>query len=204
MSIDVDANPKTGYIGSDYDVQIKWNGTKWIKTVMENSALGHIRPLDVKTNYGDFFDKQRGIVLLSLDLPTINYPKQYLLDFYIKDYLQSKDERNMTLISDYTNWINIPPSDYIVSTSPNSVMLREDETKTVEVSITPIGAATRVQPFVSINVTNKYPDLELKLNPNQTTIQSNSTTTSLLKVTAVKNAAVHPYTFPIQTQIFFP
>ena len=51
----------------------------------------------------------------------MNYPKKYKVLFYISAHLDG-----LTKISDYTNWLDIPPPEFFLS-FPNKLEFRPDE-----------------------------------------------------------------------------
>ena len=61
------------------------------------------------------------------------FHKQYRAVFYITDYFV-KDHHFCRLI-DTTNWVIIPPPEFIISTTPGSVVLRPGEEKDVGLTI---------------------------------------------------------------------
>src|SRR5206468_9108480 len=82
-------------------------------------------------NYSDFFEKEHGIlsdmvptsIPISVDLSDINFPNRYRIAFYTDVYL-GPGLFNDTRIADFTNWVDIPPTKFFISTFPEKIYLR--------------------------------------------------------------------------------
>jgi hypothetical protein len=130
--INADSDNKTGMLGIDYKVEIlSINGT-WTKIIEEWSSNGDVKTLSDITPYNEtFFEEGRAYVMLSADLSVIHSPSRYKVIFYAEE---ENTVGNPDYI-DHTNWINIPPSEFIISTSPNSLLLKPGEDDFIKLQV---------------------------------------------------------------------
>ena len=202
MLIDIDSDYNTGWQGYDYMMKISWeNKTKnWTYLLEEWSSDTTTRVLENKSNFTSFLDhKESKYVYLSLDLQKINFPDKYLVVFFT-DY-DFQDGGVKYEISDYSNIARIPPPEYVVSTSPNSVSLRPGEKKTVEVQV---NSSTAVFESHAIFSTNKIDGLQTDFTPNESEIPQVGIATSHLNIKAEADSVPNPYTLLISVNISFP
>jgi hypothetical protein len=85
--------------------------------------------LHVDYNYSKLLKDKTRYVSLSLDLDEISLPKQYQVLFYTKEL------RGNLLIFDFTKWISIPPPRVSLSLNPNTVNIRPDEDKIIDLFV---------------------------------------------------------------------
>jgi hypothetical protein len=208
MLINADSNLDTGYLGHDYHLRISWNNeTKtWDYKLAEWSTAQVDRIMHQKADYTDFFDEGEGnrYVHLSLNLADINFPQQYVVVFFV-DYAFDVNNPKKG-ISDYSDWVNIPPLRFGVSTSPSTISLRPGEEKTIEVQInsTTPTATSFVTPHVSF-ATNKIDAIEnATFVPNGLDLPRFGIGTSQLHIKASKNAPPSYYTLQILGNVSFP
>ena len=202
MMINADSNEDTGWEGYDYFMKVAWdnNAEIWTYTLEEWSTVQIPRILDRDYNYTEFFDNtgNNNYVHLSLDLEKLNLPKRYVVVFFI-DYVFEK--QHLYGISDYSNWIRIPPPEFSLTTVPSELTLRQREEEIVEVrlnSSTPIFGAHLVL------YTQKVNGLESSVIPKERDIQSDGMITSDLHIQASQKAEAKPYTLQIFANISFP
>jgi hypothetical protein len=140
MYIDADFNNKTGIAGIDYKVEIQWdNKTKsWTRVFEEWSTNGKAKTLDIKPNYTGFFEKSNSggneagggdYVTLYADLNKMFSPTRYKVLFY------AEDVKGLKWIMDSSKWIYIPPPEFVITTLPQSVDLRQGDSRTIEVQV---------------------------------------------------------------------
>jgi hypothetical protein len=202
MLIDIDSDYKTGWQGYDYKMSISWeNNTKnWTYLLEEWSSDSITRVLENKSNFTSFLDdKESRYVYLSLDLQKINYPDKYLVVFFTDYDFPEGDVKYE--ISDFSNAARIPPPQFVVSTSPNSVSLRPGEKKTVEVQINSSTAVFESHANLS---TNNIDGLETYFTPNERDIPPFGIATSHLNIKAAADSEPSPYTLQIFANISFP
>lgn len=202
MLIDIDSDYNSGWQGYDYMMKISWeNNTKdWTYLLQEWSSDSTTRILDKKSNFTSFLDdKESSYVYLSLDLQRINYPDKYLVVFFTDYDFPEGDVKYE--ISDFSNAARIPPPQFVVSASPNSVSLRPGEKKTVEVQV---NSSTAVFESHVVLSTNNIDGLQTYFSPNETNIPPIGIATSHLNIIAAADREPSPYTLQIFADISFP
>ena len=132
MSIDVLSDYDTG---SDYYLEVAWNifNGSWTRTLSEASSTGEKRILEQEQDYSGFFEHGKSYMLMSINLSEVSSPNEYRVIFsawdnFIKD-------RRLCSIADITNWIFIPPPEFVISTLPTSTVLRPGEEANIELQI---------------------------------------------------------------------
>jgi hypothetical protein len=202
MLIDIDSDYNTGWQGYDYMMKISWeNKTKnWTYVLQEWSSDSTTRVLENRSNFTSFLDnKESSYVYLSLDLQKINFPDKYLVVFFTDYDFQDGDVKYE--ISDFSNTARIPPPQFVMSISPNSVSLRPGEKKTAEVQV---NSSTAVFESHAIFSTNKIEGLQTDFTPNEIDIPQIGIATSHLNIKAAANSEPNPYTLLIFANISFP
>lgn len=203
MLIDADSDYNSGWQGYDYMARISWdsNTNSWYYLLQEWSSVSITRVLEEKPNIAGFFDTQdqNRYVHIFLDLDKISSPKAYRILFFTDYDFQQGNQYHE--ISDYSNVVHIPPPDFTISTTPNSVSLRPGEQKTVEVQI---NSSTPVfRPHVVLS-TNNITNLESFFTPSERDIPPIGIATSLLNIKASENALPSPHTLQIFANLSFP
>jgi hypothetical protein len=208
MLINADTDFDTGWLGHDYLLRISWNNdTKtWNSVLEEWSSARILRTLDQKNNYTGFFDEgeQNKYVHLSLNLADIGFPQQYVVLFFIDYGFDMNNPRKA--ISDYSNWVNIPPLQFSISTSPSSIELRPGEEKIVEVQFNSTTPSTTsfITPHLSFT-TNKVNGIDDPyFVPNEIDLPRYGLATSSLHIKASSNATSSPHTLQIFGEVSFP
>lgn len=141
MLVDVDSNPRTGFQGVDYQLEVQWMNSSRIWNMflgeypsVDNASLRdpaeYLKILDIKQNYTDFFVDNKPYITLSLPLDDVAFPSKFKAMYYgIVIY----DSSNMVV--DLGSWIDIPPADLAISTLPNPIIIRQGEQKNVAVQL---------------------------------------------------------------------
>lgn len=150
LYIDADSNIESGANGVDYDIGIIWNARErtWTRYFEELSSNGNSKPLaDSCANLYRNVSlpiPETDHINMCADLNAIGSPSKYTLLFYTVESLSRPPERlpggrigsvYFTQISDTSSWILIPSPHPTLSTSPNTVVLRPGEQKTIDVRI---------------------------------------------------------------------
>ncbi len=132
LLVDADNNPTTGKFGVDYQKEIQWNNkTKnWNNLLVEYSSPEHFRTIELRINDTRFSDNQNYIPL-SLDLNSITSPSKYRVMYYATVIYNN----NSKIVLDLTNWVDIPPPEFTISTLPEPVVLRQGEQKDIGVQL---------------------------------------------------------------------
>jgi hypothetical protein len=208
MLLDVDSNPKTGFQGVDYQLEVQWmNSSKtWnmflgeYPSVDDPSAKGpadYLKILDIKENYTDFFVDNKPYVTLSLPLKDVAFPSKFKAMYYgivIYDY--------SNMVVDLGSWIDIPPANLAISTLPNPVIIRQGEQKNVAVQLkSNDGFVSNVASFLPIE---NYSKIDIQPNNvdeldggsgSEPQSSNMGPTTFMTKVSS--DAEIGEYTIPI-------
>jgi hypothetical protein len=200
--INADSNENTGWQGYDYFMRIAWDNFNkvWTYVLQEWSTVQIERLLDQKSNYTDFFDKgeNNNYIHLSLDLEKLNFPTEYTVVFFT-DYIFEKD--GLYGVSDYSNWIRIPPPEFFITAVPNELILRPGEDRIVEVRF---NSSTAVFGAHVTLYTDQIDGFESYFINNERDIPTSGMATSDLHVHASKDAQPKPYTLQMFVNISFP
>ena len=130
LFIDADSNPKTGLEGVDYRVDIQFNHTtnKWEKLLLDYSTLYNAKPKTLSNeSYANFYKPSHNFVSVYVNLDAISAPNRYKVMFFAYVYYTMTGH----YVADFSNWIDIPPPTYFVSTSQDPLQLRPGENKTI-------------------------------------------------------------------------
>ena len=196
VMVDSDYDKTTGVGGVDYQLEISWiNKTKtWDKALTEWSTSGHDKLLDENRNYTGFYQNGSYYVSLPLDLSTILFPNKYRIAFY------AESEKDGIITTDFSNWINIPPPKLDITTSPNPIVLRQGDQKTIEVRL---NTTQGFEPFVHLSV-KSVPGLSTTFRYTAIQIPSEGFASVPLILTASKNISVSPFTLLLSADSSFP
>jgi hypothetical protein len=184
---------------SDYASGISWtNSSKsWTKELYEYSASGdRWKYLKIMADHTGFFEEGNNYISLSLDLKSINLPEEYGVIFAAVDTFRKNNNVYCTY-RDNTGFFPVPPPQYNISTSQNSLFLKKGQEKTIELRMNS-DANFKSYSYLSKNHTK---GLEVELSPTELSLPSNSITTSLVRIKALENATVGSYTLSITSRI---
>jgi len=190
--IDEDNNPLTGKYGVDYQKEIQWSGNthSWSSLFVQYSSPTNFRTLDVEKNYSGFFQNNQKYVLLLLNLKSITSPDRFRVLYYaILIYNESK------ILLDLTPWIDIPPSQYTFSTTPDPVLITQGEQKDIGVQLR---SSTGILPkLVDFKPFQNYSNVKVIFNPNKLDVSSIGFAPVPLRLEVPSNAQIGKYTIPI-------
>jgi hypothetical protein len=207
--LDIDSNPRTGFQGVDYQLEVQWTNSSKIWNMflgeypsVDDASLkdpaDYLKILEIKENYTDFFVDNKPYVTLSLPLEDLAFPSKFKAMYYgIVIYNSSN------MVVDLGSWIDIPPTDLAISTLPNPVIIRQGEQKNVAVQLkSNDGVVSDVASFLPIENYSKI-DIQSnsmdKLDGNDDEPQSSSSnmgpTTFITKVAS--DAEIGEYTIPV-------
>jgi hypothetical protein len=196
MYVDADAKDKTGVGGINYQVEIRGQNGMWSKTFSQWSSFGSNRTLSkmaiTQDNYTGFFGKNGRYVLLSLDLNAIGSPELYRVIFYADQIKGSK------WLTDFTNWIQLPPPKFEISTLPTSVDIGQGYDKTLAVQIK---STTGFQPTIYLYSDNQK---FTKFNPTKVYVPSYGMAMSHLTISIPLNADTGTNTINLFAKATFP
>jgi hypothetical protein len=209
MLLDIDSNPKTGFQGVDYQLEVQWMNTSKIWNMflgeypsVDDASLkdpaDYLKILDIKKNYTDFFVDNKPYVTLSLPLEDVAFPSKFKAMYYgIVIYNSSN------MVVDLGSWIDIPPANLAISTLPNPVIIRQGEQKNVAVQLkSNDGFISNVASFLPIENYSKIDvqlhnidELNSGIGGNDVSSSNMGPTTFIIKVSS--DAEIGEYTIPI-------
>lgn len=199
MLIDSDFDEDTGAGGIDYQLEIRWNNetNTWTRVLTEwsSTAVGG-RILEESKNFTRFSGDQLFYVSIPIELEDISNPNKFRAVYYA----ESKREAS-PLVTDFTKWINVPPQELQVATYPQSIELRQGETKTVELTI---NSTSGLEPDVILYSENQDTDPVLDFSAKKLKIPSNGFASIPLTVSTSGNTDIGPHTIFIFANSSYP
>jgi hypothetical protein len=214
MLVDVDSNPRTGFQGVDYQLEVQWTNSSKIWNMflgeypsVDDASLkdpaDYLKILDIKENYTDFFVDNKPYVTLSLPLEEVAFPSEFKAMYYgIVIYNSSN------MVVDLGSWIDIPPADLAISTLPNPVVIRQGEQRNVAVQLK--SNDRFVSNVASFSPIENYSKIDVQLSSSMNELDGSSAggdddsasslpdmgpTTFIIKVSS--DAEIGEYTIPI-------
>ena len=67
------------------------------------------------------------------------------------------------LISDFSKWVYVPPPNIEINTNPQNIVLRQGESKNIELNL---NSTFGLEPLVNVSFINRYRDLEIESEYN--------------------------------------
>ena len=199
MLIDSDFDEDTGAGGIDYQLEIRWNNetNTWTRVLTEwsSTAVGG-RILEESKNFTRFSGDQLFYVSIPIELEDISNPNKFRTVYY------AESKRGASpLVTDFTKWINVPPQELQVATYPQSIELRQGESKTVELTI---NSTSGLEPDVILYSENQDTDPVLDFSAKKLKIPSNGFASIPLTVSTSDNTKIAPHTIFIFANSSYP
>ena len=192
--VDVDNNPFTGRLGVDYQKEINWNTTDnfWTSSLIEYSSSGNQKIEIAASNIT--ITQNQSFFPISLDLDSITSPDKFRVSYYSMEV--NKDSTN---IVDMTNWVDVPPAQFTLSTLPKSLVLTQGESLDIGAQLV---SNTGSSPQV-LNIDNEKNNAHVlvKFNPNGINFSSFGIAPLPFRITAPSNAQVGQYTIPLLANV---
>jgi hypothetical protein len=188
--VDVDNNPFTGRLGVDYQKEIKRNTTDnfWTSSLIEYSSSGN-RKIEIVTSNMTITQNQ-SFFPISLDLDSITSPAKFRVSYYSMEV-----HKDSTSIIDMTNWFDVPPAQFTLSTLPKSLVLTQGESLDIGAQlVSNTGSSPQV---LNIDNENNNSHVLVKFNPNGVNFSSFGIAPLPFRITAPSNAQVGQYTIPL-------
>ncbi|MGH9973801.1 MAG: hypothetical protein ACRD93_07870, partial [Nitrososphaeraceae archaeon] len=176
MAVDLDSVYDAG---TDYRIIYtriphgEWTGN-WTTQVEEVSAYDRVGYVEEKTNSSLFDVRTPYRIPFSFNLDEANSPEHYKDVFYITDHYVLG--HHFCRLVDTTNWVIVPPPNFVISTSPSSLVLRPGEESNILIKIE---GKPNVQSQASLSIDNSRKDLLATFVPDRTSLTSSSGTSSL-------------------------
>jgi hypothetical protein len=196
MLIDTDFNNQTGPGGIDYQIEIRWQNQTWTRVLTEWSKFGFEKILDKKSSYSGFAKDGDRYVMISADLPTMGSPDKYKAIFYAEDMKEDRSDWKV----DFTNAIPIPPPEFVISTSPSSIVLRQGEQQTIQLQVKSI---TGGDPHVHLS-SNPPDGIKIDFEPNELRIPSFGVAMTRMNIKVSENADPGPTPVTLNMTSSFP
>ena len=199
MLIDSDFDEDTGAGGIDYQLEIRWNNetNTWTRVLTEwsSTAVGG-RILEESKNFTRFSGDQLFYVSIPIELEDISNPNKFRTVYY------AESKRGASpLVTDFTKWINVPPQELQLATYPQSIELRQGESKTVELTI---NSTSGLEPDIILYSENQYTDPVLDFSAKKLKIPSNGFADIPLTVSTSSNTNIAPHTIFIFANSSYP
>ena len=195
--VDADNNPATGKFGVDYQKEIQWNNkTKnWNKLFVEYSSPIHFRTIELRRN-NTILDNQN-YISMSLDLNSITSPSKYRVMFYAIVIYNNSSK----IVLDLTNWIDIPPPEFTISTLPDPVVLRQGEQKDIGIQLKSSSGITTTA--VGFTPAENYSKIKVEFNPDRVNGSSlgGAGVPAPFRIVVPVDAQVGQYTIPMLVNI---
>jgi hypothetical protein len=207
MYFDSDFNKNTGVKAIDYKVEISWDkkNQTWTRVFEEwGTNITKPKTLSKPEPAINFYENGSSYVTLSADLDAIVSPEKYRVIFYAE--VIDSIERS-TWIVDATNWVSIPPPEFIVSVLPSSLDLRQGHDSTVEVRVNSTidsGLKVKLSPQELSLVEDDQKDFDLKFELEELHISPYGIAASPLHINAFDHTDVSPHTIVIWANSTIP
>jgi hypothetical protein len=146
--------------------------------------------LDTEKNYSGFFQNNQKYVSLPLNLKSITSPDRFRVLYYaVLIYNKSR------ILLDLTPWIDIPPSQYTFSTTPDPILITQGQQKDIGVQLR---SSSGILPkLVDFTPYQNYSSINVKFNSDKLDVSSIGVAPLPLRLEATSNAQIGKYTIPI-------
>ena len=192
--VDVDNNPFTGRLGVDYQKDIKWNTSNdsWTSSLIEYSSSGNQKIVIATSNMT--ISQNQSFFPISLDLSSITSPAKFRVSYY-----SMQVQKDSTNIIDMTNWVDVPPAQFTLSTLPKSLVLTQGESLDIGAQLV---SNTGTSPQVlNIDNENNNSHVLVNFNPYGVNFSSFGIAPLPFRITAPSNAQVGQYTIPLLANV---
>lgn len=194
--VDIDNNPTTGKFGVDYQKEIQWtNKTKrWDSAIIEYSSALDYRVFNQKRNDTKFFLDNKTFAVVSINLKPLASPTVFKVLYYtVVIYDNSK------MVLDLSNWIDIPPPQYVFSSTPSPIVVRQGEQKNIGVQlISSTGTVTNVSNY---QLLVNHSSVILEYNPNMNNQTQSAFAPANFIVKVPQGTPVGQYVIPVLAKI---
>lgn len=192
--IDVDNNPSTGRLGVDYQKEIKWNASNinWTRSLSEYSSSGNHKIGIARDN--TTIAQDQSFFPISIDLNSITSPSKFRVSYYLMEV-----NKDLTYNVDMTNWIDVPPAQFTLSTLPNTLVLTQGESLDIGAQLV---STTGTSPKVLglINEKNNS-QVSVQFNPNGVNLSSFGIAPLPFRITTPRDAPVGEYAIPLLANV---
>ncbi|WP_458746517.1 hypothetical protein [Candidatus Nitrosocosmicus sp. T] len=188
-------NINTGFSGADYNYYVESVNGKWSEYLYQLSSTGSQILLYSKTNYTEYFGGPTigpGYVKLNLNLSSIDSPSEYGILFYTTDSFKTNE------VSDFTDWVGIPPSAMTMVTSPKDIVITQGEQLLVPANI----FSTFSNNVTDITFNKASNDVGSEFNSSGLYVSIERIQPPLFKINVSPQAPLGFYTIPFSASLF--
>jgi hypothetical protein len=195
---DVDFNEKTGPRGIDYRVEtVRENGSEqWSRVFEEWSPSGKQRVIEKIDNYTGFYKEGEGFVTIDADLEAMGSPDIFRVVFFAETY-----NGLFKWYADYTNWIILPPPEFVLSTVPESVVLDQGGDENIAIQIK---STTGSEPTVYLSPMPSNATESMTLSDDVVHMPSLGMATTRLDIKSKPNAEAGTHLIFLKANAIFP
>jgi hypothetical protein len=178
------------------------NGSEsWSRVFEEWSASGEPRRIETTDNYTGFSNEGARFVTIYADLEAMGSPERFRVVFFAET-----DNGLFKWYADYTNWIFLPPPEFVLSTIPEFVILDQGGDENIAIQIK---STTGSEPTIYLSPLPSDATDMLGLSNDVVHMPSFGMATTRLDIKARQNAEPGTYlifleavaTFPLQSII---
>lgn len=188
--VDIDNRIGTGKFDVDFQKQIKHTSdtNNWTSTLIEYSSSGFHNIVAERRNITNFEDKS--VFPLSIDLNAITSPTKFRVAYYtIVTY------NDNSKIIDITNWIDVPPAEFSLSSFPNPLVLTKGDTMDIGAQlISNTGALPKVLNFAPGENQSR---ISIQFNPDRDNTSSFHAGPVPFRISVAQDAQPGEYMIPI-------
>ena len=188
-------NINTGFSGADYNYYVESVNGKWSEYLYQLSSTGSQILLHSKTNYTEIFGGPTigpGYVKLNLNLSSIDNPGEYGILFYTTDSFKTDE------VSDFTDWVGVPPSSMTMVTSPKDIVITQGEQLLVPANI----FSTFSNNVTDITFNKASNDVGSEFNSSGLYASIERIQPPLFKINASPQTPIGFYTIPFSASLF--
>ncbi|HET7285315.1 MAG TPA: hypothetical protein VFI70_11575 [Nitrososphaeraceae archaeon] len=190
-----------------YETKISWNHHQPMAWTLISHILSPIAGFDKllrlehqEINHTNFYESGKNYVDLSLDLGAMGYPSRYSVVSYTTEQFFTKKGPLCTLI-DVTDLVHIPPPEFVMSTLPNSLVLRAGDESNIELQLK---SNTTLPSNVSLS-TDSTKGISSTIVPKNMSVSPLGVAISNLHIKALNNATIqHTHLLRINAKITIP
>jgi hypothetical protein len=188
--VDIDSRIGTGKFDVDFQKQIRsTNDTNnWTSTIIEYSSSGFHNIVAETRNLTNSEDKS--VFPLSINLTSITSPSKFRIAYYtIATY------NDNSKIIDITSWIDAPPAEFSLSSSPDPLILTKGETMDIGAQLLAnTGLLPRVMNFIP---EHNQSWISIQFNPNRENTSSFDVGPVPFRISVAQDAQPGKYMIPI-------
>lgn len=200
--LDADFNKESGINGIDYGKIISFESGEWFEKLVEFSVVQNNEEKKIfertmnKEKIKNFQLGTSNSLKISFDLEAIGSPDQYRILFASAEKTPGEPELDKF---DYSSWVMIPKPEFLFTVIPNTITIRNDETKNVEVKI----EATPPSEYdVRITSTDGHEEGLMLSFPDRTLITKQASIPIQIKIDETIDDGLHPITITTQAKEF--